>query len=869
MTTNNKISNLVSTQLPDFVRADHQNFVAFLEAYYEYLEQSNTTIQFGKTVERAKNMLNYLDIDTTIDGFAQKFYNEFLSLIPKDVAVDKTFILKNVKDFYRARGTEKSFRFLFRTLFNEEPEFYYPKNDILIASSGKWFIERSLRITGMTGGDSLTSLQQFINTKISGSTSGASAIVERVLVSYEGGEQVFELYISDILGTFANGEGITTTDVNGNVLTATILSGRLNTITVTNQGSGYAVGDPLVFTGGGTGSGAAATVSQVSSGNVSTVLVNDGGAGFAINDLIIFTGGGGSGANAKVGTVLSDNTVHPSIYSLNNTLVSLYSSTVVGAYSNGAGGNANTSLINTLTFFTITGLGPITSTTVTNSGNNYISIPSADAVGNTMLKNLGIIGKLRIVSGGSGYANGDLLTFTNPPGGYGVGANANVTVNGTGAIVKTTFTTIPGFLAGGTGYDPLYLPSVSVTSVGGSGANIQVASLIAFGSPSTNLVANTTTVGKVEAIAISSRGSNYSTPPTISITTLTGDGTAQAVATVSTGVFTYPGRFLDDTGFPSGFNFLQDRDYYQNYAYVVRVKESIENYRTYLKNILTPAGMKLWGDYLLEAPAPLSQTIVTMANTVTSNFTFFTANAVNFSSSYLYANSQLSNSNISMQGTFSVWINPSATPSTNTAQSYIYFAGNTNSSARFAVTLANNVVSANNYGLYVQILGKDGTGANVLVLKTNTSTVITKNNWIHILSSWDLSNSSKRHLYITNVASINAVTYTANANVTHNVAFTGVAGDQRGAGFFSGDMAELWYNDSYIDLSNVTNRQKFISTQLLPVDLGANGSAPTGTRPIQYLRFAGTNFANSASEITNNLSISGTITVANTSPSSI
>ena len=63
MSTNTKISNLVSTQLPGFVREDHPNFVAFLEAYYEYLEQSNTVPAYGKTVERAKNLMSYADVE--------------------------------------------------------------------------------------------------------------------------------------------------------------------------------------------------------------------------------------------------------------------------------------------------------------------------------------------------------------------------------------------------------------------------------------------------------------------------------------------------------------------------------------------------------------------------------------------------------------------------------------------------------------------------------------------------------------------------------------------------------------------------------------------------------------------------------------
>ena len=138
MISENKISTLVSSQLPFFVRNDHENFVAFLEAYYEWMEQTQGVVNV------AKSMKDQLDLDKT-DIFAQQFYNNFLPLIPQNVLVDKNLLVKNIKDFYKSRGTEKSVRFLMRILFNDEVEFYYPKKDILRASDGKTPVCRALQ----------------------------------------------------------------------------------------------------------------------------------------------------------------------------------------------------------------------------------------------------------------------------------------------------------------------------------------------------------------------------------------------------------------------------------------------------------------------------------------------------------------------------------------------------------------------------------------------------------------------------------------------------------------------------------------------------------------------------------------------------
>mgnify|MGYP003335139217 FL=1 len=110
MISNNKISNLIHSIAPFFVQNDHPNFIRFLEAYYEYLEQND------KTVNVAKNIKTYRDIDLTEDQYAQKLYDTFMKYMPNDIQVDKTILIKHIKDFYRAKGTEKATKFLLRIL---------------------------------------------------------------------------------------------------------------------------------------------------------------------------------------------------------------------------------------------------------------------------------------------------------------------------------------------------------------------------------------------------------------------------------------------------------------------------------------------------------------------------------------------------------------------------------------------------------------------------------------------------------------------------------------------------------------------------------------------------------------------------------
>jgi len=126
MITRPKISSVLPSQVPEFVREDYSTFIDFIKAYYEFLDQ-NYDSQF--TTLR--------DLDSTLDSFVQYFKNELAHNIPYTV-VNERFLLSKIKDQYLAKGSEASFKLLFKILFNKEVVVDYPSRQILRASDGKW-----------------------------------------------------------------------------------------------------------------------------------------------------------------------------------------------------------------------------------------------------------------------------------------------------------------------------------------------------------------------------------------------------------------------------------------------------------------------------------------------------------------------------------------------------------------------------------------------------------------------------------------------------------------------------------------------------------------------------------------------------------
>jgi len=120
--------------------------------------------------------------------------------------------------------------------------------------------------------------------------------------------------------------------------------------------------------------------------------------------------------------------------------------------------------------------------------------------------------------------------------------------------------------------------------------------------------------------------------------------------------------------------------------------------------------------------------------------------------------------------------------------------------------------------------------------------------WNHFLCSGNMATSTG-HMYANG---INIFDTTSDYFVNSNIDFTGDFhfGNVNSGAHFHGEIAEFWLDDSFIDFSSSTNREKFRSSGGEAVDVGSDGSTPTGSAPLVYLHLdsgeTGNNFASNA-----------------------
>ena len=537
----------------------HQN--KFIEG--ELITGSSSAAQatIGKyranPVQNIQQLLDYADVDKTIQGFLTKFRNSFLTSIPDTLhsSVDKRNLIKNIKSLYQSKGTKRASEIFFKLLFNEKAEIRYPKDNILRVSDGKWDTKKIIRCTEVGTSDATNLIGQTItqaNDPTSATINEATAIVEDVFKFIIGGVTIVELVLGDssVSGTFQPGSNVTGTDnTDSDVLITLTVTGIINNRTVTADGGLYNEEDELAITAGGTG--ASLKLGPVGSGSIQEIVVDSGGSGYEVGDVINFSSGN---ASAKVSVV--------------------------------DGG---------VTLESGTGTGQLILEDETMVADSYFGNKVVQESGS------GDITDIRMIQNGNGFTSLPTLTITSTSGNgakvlaYGSEIGRALTINVIESGYNYQASPAPTVVL------PTYILCTGVTGTFSAGETVTGAAATSGTVTSTVVSFDTDT----QVLKLSGANGTYGTDITITSSggaTATAKKLEQGAATVDVAsVVTTDGAFLNEDGWVSEDTMkVQDSLKFQDYSYIIRVGRSINEWRDSYIKTLHSAGFYFQGEITIE-----------------------------------------------------------------------------------------------------------------------------------------------------------------------------------------------------------------------------------------------------------------------------
>lgn len=292
---NSYIYTFISSQIPEHIRNDYDLYETFLVAYYEWLCKE------GNALYATSNISQFMDIDNAPEYFYTYLKNEILAEFPDNVLADKRLLLRYAKDFYERKGTESSYEFLFKVLYNDNISIKYPGDNILKSSDGKWVVDHIIYVKSIQGDPyELTSSPIYTE-------NNDTLYVDNVILLREGKYEVYKLTLTNSpVMEFDIGAKLYNADKTIVIETY----GVIKNIEIINGGNGYNIGDLVPITDlSGQGINAVAMISNTKADNkINGFDIINGGENYRVGDQLVFIPvNGGSGASAYVSEINVEN----------------------------------------------------------------------------------------------------------------------------------------------------------------------------------------------------------------------------------------------------------------------------------------------------------------------------------------------------------------------------------------------------------------------------------------------------------------------------------------------------------------------------------------------------------------------------------
>lgn len=278
----NFISPIISERKPEFLKREYRNFSRFIDNFYSFLESE------GNPLDILENFYERCEPNNEFEGYIDKILKECGFDIQKELTITKKELILHLRDFYLSRGSEDSFKFLFKIIYGCDITIDYPRKRMLIPSqasySGRYFIFTTTQNVGTSAFETILGLSDSYDLILKGISSKTECSVESISIVHSKDLTYLKIQIDESYRVFQKGEGIEIISQSTGIKIIENFVDNLG-ISIINPGKGYKIGDKIIIDNAQILGNA--RVKTLKEGSISDIQIDNGGNGYSVGDQIL------------------------------------------------------------------------------------------------------------------------------------------------------------------------------------------------------------------------------------------------------------------------------------------------------------------------------------------------------------------------------------------------------------------------------------------------------------------------------------------------------------------------------------------------------------------------------------------------------
>ena len=231
MQVEQKIAFSIRDQFPALYREFGADLVDFVEEYYKFMEEET-----NQSIYNSRRLFDYRDISTTLSELILQFHKMFMADLPLLKDQDVRFVVKNIMDLYRRKGTPGGVLLFFRMFYQADVEIKYPASQMFKPSDSDW--RKGVYLQCFPNDDQFTdsdgnkfTYADVIGKNVRGGISKARAAVDKINFVLLNGTLTPIVYISNVKGNFTKFDDLIA-KIGGNEVAFGRVDGSPNGLTI-------------------------------------------------------------------------------------------------------------------------------------------------------------------------------------------------------------------------------------------------------------------------------------------------------------------------------------------------------------------------------------------------------------------------------------------------------------------------------------------------------------------------------------------------------------------------------------------------------------------------------------------------------------